>query len=398
MIDTEQLCSHIIHLIHAPIHVYDAAGTQINVYVDHGEQQDVIERDEDLRHLLLNKGKAEYPVLYLEAEQIIYGIVSDDRETYLLGPCCLKHVEKEAAAYLIKAHKMDSLKPYRVSFTTLNTFCEMVMMLFEALTGQSITRDELLQQCFCDEKMIHAMKGKVHEVFDHLRENAVVHNPYGQEAREQEAIRKGDLEALKKSFQEIYVGEIGILSHDPLRHEKNLAIVLITLASRSAIAGGLLPEIAFSMSDAFIQHVEELKDIAKVRAFGRQAEVEYCKAVRNLSFESKKNPFIVRCKALILQRLHSKLSVQELAEELEITPGYLSHLFLKEEGIKLTEYITREKINFAKEQLICTDNSLDAIAYSLCFVSQSHFGKTFKKATGMTPKQYRESYKGNQLN
>lgn len=333
--------------------------------------------------------------MYLEAEQIIYGIVSNNRETYLLGPCCLKHVEKEAAAYLVKAHKMDSLKPYRVSYTTLNTFCEMVMMLFESLTGQTVTRDELLQKCFCDEKLVHAMKGKVHEVFDHLQENSVVHNPYGQEAREQEAIKKGDLEALKKSFQEIYVGEIGTLSHDPLRHEKNLAIVLITLASRSAISGGLLPEIAFSMSDAFIQHVEELKDIAKVRAFGRQAEIEYCKAVRNLSFGLKQNPLITRCKALILQRLHSKLAVRELAEELEITPGYLSHLFLKEEGVKLTEYIAGEKIKFAKEQLICTENSLDTIAYSLGFVSQSHFGQTFKKATGMTPKQYRESYKEN---
>ena len=395
MINIEQLCSHIIHLVHAPIHVYDAAGAQINVYVDHGEQQDVIERDEDLRQLLLDKRKAEYPVLYLEAEQIIYGIVNNNRETYLLGPCCLKHVEKEAAAYLVKAHKMDSLKPYRVSYTTLNTFCEMVMMLFETLTGQTVTRDELLQKCFCDEKLVHAMKGKVHEVFDQLRENSVVHNPYGQEAREQEAIKKGDLEALKKSFQEIYVGEIGTLSHDPLRHEKNLAIVLITLASRSAITGGLLPEIAFSMSDAFIQHVEELKDIAKVRAFGRQAEIEYCKAVRNLSFGLKQNPLITRCKALILQRLHSKLAVRELAEELEITPGYLSHLFLKEEGVKLTEYIAGEKIKFAKEQLICTENSLDTIAYSLGFVSQSHFGQTFKKATGMTPKQYRESYKEN---
>lgn len=397
MMNTEQLCSHIIHLVHAPIHVYDIAGRQINVYVDHGEQQDVIECDRDLRQQLLDKRKTDYPVLHLEAEQIIYGIISTHEATYLLGPCCLKRVEKEAAAYLVKAHKMDSLKPYRVSYTTLNTFCEMVRMLFEMLTGESITRDELLQKCFCDEKLIHAMKGRVHEVFDHLRENSLVHNPYDQEMREQEAVRKGDLEALKKSFQEVYVGEIGTLSHDPLRHEKNLVIVLITLASRSAIAGGLLPEIAFSMSDAFIQHVEELKDIAKVRAFGRQAEVEYCKAVRNLSFGTKQSPLIIRCKNMILQRLHTKLSVQELAEELEITPGYLSHLFLKEEGVKLTEYITGEKINFAKEQLVYTEKSLDTIAYSLGFVSQSHFGQAFKKVTGMTPKQYRESYKKSEV-
>lgn len=201
MMNTEQLCSHIIHLVHAPIHVYNTAGEQVNVYVDHGEQQDVIEWDGDLRQLLLDKRKTDYPVLHLEAEQIIYGIISTHEATYLLGPCCLKRVEKEAAAYLVKTHKMDSLKPYRVSYTTLNTFCEMVRMLFEMLTGESITRDELLQKCFCDEKLVHAMKGRVHEVFDHLRENSLVHNPYDQEMREQEAVRKGDLEALKKAFR-----------------------------------------------------------------------------------------------------------------------------------------------------------------------------------------------------
>lgn len=395
MMKKEQICSHIIRLMHAPIRIYSQSGEKLAVYIDHGEQQDVIECDEELRLMLLKKSKTDYPVLYLEAEQIIYGIVSDGGETFLLGPCCLGNASREAAGYLIRKHNMDTQKPYRLYCITLEAFCELVIMLFETITDRTTTRDEVLHKCFCDEKLIYAMNGKVHEVFSYLRENSAVHNPYSQEMREQEAIRRGDLEALKSSFQESYVGELGTLSRNPIRQAQNLAIVLITLACRSAITGGMLPEVAFSMSDAFIQHAEELRNEGEILAFARQAEIEYCKAVHELTFHQKQSPLVTRCKALIVQQLHSKLTVQDLAGQLEITAGYLSHLFLKEEGVKLAEYITREKIEFAKKELVYTNQPYDKIAYSLGFVSQSHFGQSFKKVTGMTPGQYRESYGGN---
>lgn len=62
---------------------------------------------------------------------------------------------------------------------------------------------------------------------------------------------------LKKSIGEDYLGKTGVLSKDELRNTKNLGIVVMTLASRAAIRGGLMPEISYSMSDVFIQKIEE---------------------------------------------------------------------------------------------------------------------------------------------
>lgn len=186
------------------------------------------------------------------------------------------------------------------------------------------------------------------------------------------------------------MGKVGVLSRDPVRNAKDLAIVLITLASRSAIAGGLLPEVAYSMSDAFIQRAQELSNVGEVTALSRQAEVEYCTAVRDLSSGGVHSVLVVRCKNLVIQQLHAKLSVKDLARQLDVTPDYLSHLFAREEGMKLTDYITREKISSAKKHLAYTNDAYEAIAFSLGFSSQSHFSKAFKKWTGMTPKQYRE--------
>lgn len=388
----EQLCQHLMRLIHAPIRVYDQDGQRIAVYQDNGEQQDIFERDQEFLQVLLSKRSIHYPVLHVETEQIIYGIVSTSQSTYLCGPCCLGRNVGISQRYLVKKHGLDEKIPYRLFRISFEDFTEMLIMMFEMATGQTIDQSQVWIKSFTNREFNQAVQEKIHKVFYDIQENSTVHNPYSQELREQESIRTGNQEALERSFQEKYFGKLGTLSPDSLRNMKDLSIVLITLASRSAIAGGVLPEIAYSMSDAYIQKVEELRNEGEVLALGRQAEMDYCRMVRESAASPRQNPIVSKCKELVLQNLHWKISVKELAEQLEVNPNYLSQLFGKEEGISLTDYIAREKINFAKQQLIYTDDPYERVAYSYGFFSQSHFGRVFKKWTNMTPKQYREKY------
>lgn len=388
----EQLCGHIIRLTHAPIHVYDSAGEETAVYVDNGEQPDILAWDEEFRNSLLAKRCIEYPVLYLEANQIVYGIVSSPEQTYVLGPCCVNGEISSAAKYLRKAHGLSEGSTYGLFYLSLFEFSEMVIMLYEMETGESISSNELWLKNFFNDALDLSVRKKIHHVFYANQENGTVHNPYSQEKREQDSIRTGNPEALQKSFQEIYVGKMGTLAHNSLRNAKNLSIVVVTLAIRSAIEGGVLPEIAYSLSDAYIQRIEEMTNEGEVLALGRQAEIELCCLVRDTAGDKQQNPVILKCKELVLQRMHAKISIGELAEELELNANYLSQLFVKEEGITLKDYIAREKIHFAKQQLIYTDDTYESIAYSYAFFSQSHFGRVFKKWTGMTPGQYRTRY------
>ena len=392
MLTVERLCRRVIRLIHTPIRIYDSNGRPADVFVDSGEQQDPLACDEILLNQLLALGSDDGPRLHLEADEIIYGVIRHDGGTYILGPCCLGHDTVSAGRALARRHKMSSTAPYRVTWVSLEYFCDMLLLLDEAIAGRSMSSAELYLQCFGGPKLEQMMQRKMQEVAHKFREANTIHNPYSQERREQESIRTGDLDGLYRAFQESYTGQIGIVAQDPLRQAKNIAIVLITLASRSAMEGGLPPEVAYSMSDAFIQHVEELADIGQVEALGRQAEIDYCAAVARKADSGDQKPLITRCKALVTERLHTRVSVKDLAASLDITPEYLSRLFLKEEGVKLTEYILGEKIRASKGQLVYTDDSYEAIAHSLGFVSQSHFGQVFKKYTGMTPRRYRESY------
>ncbi|MCD8335279.1 MAG: helix-turn-helix domain-containing protein [Clostridiales bacterium] len=387
-----QLCPYLIRLLHAPVRVYDPEGTLTQIYVDNGEQEDVLERDPAFRAQLLEKSRENRPLLYLEANQVLYGIVRGGGETYLLGPCCLTDDTVSAADLLKRRHRLSPDRPYRVSAVTIEDFSNVTLLLSEAVGNKPEDVTRLCLDSFCSTAMLEDTNRQLNQVFYENQEKMTLHNPYQQEQREQESIRTGNQQALLESFGEVYVGQIGKLAPTPLRQSKDLAIVLITLASRSAIAGGLLPEIAFSMSDAFIQQTERLRHEGDVMALARLAEMEYCQKVHEFSAEAGQSALVTACKSLVLQQLHTRIEIQGLAKELDVNPSYLSQLFAQEAGISLKDYITREKLRFAKQQLIYSDDSYETIAYTFAFSSQSHFGQVFKKWEGMTPGQYRKKY------
>jgi YesN/AraC family two-component response regulator len=83
-----------------------------------------------------------------------------------------------------------------------------------------------------------------------------------------------------------------------------------------------------------------------------------------------------------------RLSVQWIAEKLEISRTHLSNLFKIEMGESTAKYITRRKIEEVIYELNHTSKSLKDIRKKYGFTNHSHFIQQFKKLQGMTPLQY----------
>lgn len=231
------------------------------------------------------------------------------------------------------------------------------------------------------------------------QENGQQHNPYDQEVRETHAIENGDMEQLVKSLSETYTGQLGRLARDELRNIKNLAIVNAVLSSRAAIRGGLLPEVSFTLCDAYIQKIEETDTIDSLNQLIRECKFHYCQLVSSTlaekSLQKKKIPHskITQCKNYIFSHLHQKLKVQDIAEDLNTSPSYLADLFRIYEGQSISSFILHEKIKLVKNMLIYSPYTYSQIAAYLGFSSQSHLGTQFKKATGYTLRQYQERFR-----
>ena len=230
------------------------------------------------------------------------------------------------------------------------------------------------------------------------REYNQKHNPYDQEQREMSSIESGNLAQLKRSWEEEYSGSYGVTSKDMARNGKNLAIIVVALATRAAIRGGVLPEIAFSLGDVYMQQIDEIENVFEIGALTKNAEYALAQMVAEKKSPSppskiyEPNPAIERCKDYISLHLHDRITVQDLSRELKMHPNYLSSLFKKYEGMTLYQYILSEKTALVKNFLIYSDYTFSEIASYLGFSSQSHLGRIFKKATGFTLQQFKNKY------
>ena len=99
----------------------------------------------------------------------------------------------------------------------------------------------------------------------------------------------------------------------------------------------------------------------------------------------------------VLQRIFSyvdehlphELKREEIADLVHFHPAYLSRFFKSRTGTSLSQYIVNQRIEKAKVLLTQSELQVNHIVHRLGYYNTSHFTRTFKQATGFTPRQYR---------
>ena len=171
------------------------------------------------------------------------------------------------------------------------------------------------------------------------------------------AIEAGDLEGLKKIWAEPGVETIVTIDMpNSSRLGKNYALYNITACGRASIRGGLQAEYIFSLTNAYMHQIEDLKDMLLLQSIVEEFQYSVTSMIAEKKSRLSKNTpsdnvLLEKCKSYVFQHLHDKLTVVEIAKELNVHPHYLG------------------------------------------FTSQSHLGSVFKKVTGITLKTYRDKYK-----
>lgn len=107
-----------------------------------------------------------------------------------------------------------------------------------------------------------------------------------------------------------------------------------------------------------------------------------------------KNNLVERVKDYIDNNyFDSNINIQILGKKFEISEGYLSQLFKQQMNISILDYISGMRIAKATELLKDKKNTNEMIYTAVGFTNKSTFIRVFKRQTGMTPKQYRETIK-----
>lgn len=89
--------------------------------------------------------------------------------------------------------------------------------------------------------------------------------------------------------------------------------------------------------------------------------------------------------------LESDIKLAELARIHGWSPYYFCRIFKKSTGLTPHQYVLRQRVEKAKKLLGSSSLDLSNVALEAGFANQSHFGTIFRRFTGCTPKQYRNS-------
>lgn len=221
------------------------------------------------------------------------------------------------------------------------------------------------------------------------RENLQRHASYASERRQYDAIRNGQVEQIYSVMQKKPDGTPGVLSKNELRNSRNMFIAGITLDTRAAIEGGVPEETAYSLSDGYIQTVEECVDQSAIKELALQAAVCFASEVRKYGSPHYSRA-VDRAVKYIHLHLHNPIALETVSEAAGISPCYLSRVFRQETGMSIVDYIQKERIEAACNMLSYSDYTASQIGEYLCFANQSYFIRIFKKFTSMTPAKYRK--------
>jgi AraC-type DNA-binding domain-containing proteins len=392
----EYLTQYISYHLHTIVRTYTKEKKQSDVFCARVNFQDLILEEPGLEEFLLDAPSHKAPLLSSIQDHVIYATLTTPDHLFVVGPVCLD--QPVYIKHQLSDFSLDASWKETIFSCEFNLFLDYILLMHNLFYTTPYQKNELIRFNCIEPAAEITLQKHFSELLFENQEIGEKHNPYDQEVREFSSIENGSIEQLEQSWAEDYMGKIGTLSKDKLRNLKNIGIVIITLASRSAIRGGVNPEIAFSLSDIYIMKIEEAKDEAALEHIHRDAEYKYTMMVHEIKehaagrTEKNRNPRISKCKDFIFEHLHEKIYVAEIAAELDMNPKYLSDLFKQCEGISITDFILKEKINLTQNLLVYSKYSYIEIATYLGFSSQSHLGKQFKKITGMTLKQYRDRY------
>ena len=176
---------------------------------------------------------------------------------------------------------------------------------------------------------------------------------------------------------------------DKLPLIRSRAVQLVSLLSGIASAGEGSPQDTQLYRQVYIPALRSAATLEELDT--TMAEVLHLYIDYNFDFSAiRHSDTIYRVMEYIKSHYGGKITLEDIASYVHLSPSHLSNLFRKETGQTISAYISYVRIEKSKQLLKATATPIAQVAAQCGFEDQSYFTRVFRQQTGLSPRKYRQ--------
>ncbi len=163
-----------------------------------------------------------------------------------------------------------------------------------------------------------------------------------------------------------------------------IADVFIETMSSIVVAGNVRPDINNDVNN--FQDCKSIEDLTDTLIKNLSTEMQN---YRKIIDEYEMAP-IRLAKQFVSENYQNKITLDDVAEIVSMSPGYFSSYFKNKAGINFHEYVINYRMDIAKDLLLDIHSNVNEISQKVGYKSTKHFSKLFKEKVGVNPSDYRK--------
>lgn len=203
-----------------------------------------------------------------------------------------------------------------------------------------------------------------------------------------QCVARKDRDGARRLLNEL-LGAILFVDGGDMELVKSRLYELLVLISRTAIENGADAEHTMRLSHEYRYRIGAFTTIDSLCLWLAGVVNHFMDDLFRFS-DAKHANIIHRCTQYISANYKERITLEDTARMVYLSPAYLSRIFKQETGVTFNEYLNRVRVNKAKELLRRRELRMTDISLAVGYEDQSYFTKVFKRVAGMLPREYRE--------
>jgi len=298
----------------------------------------------------------------------------------------VKGLDVDVAAVKWSAAQLEVLSSDRVQaaadllFVVANQIMQSGMTVLEQrrqITAQQARLAEEIQARKSTEVAIHTIKSRTLSISSLDKEHEL-----------KTMVRNGEKQAAHQLLENLLVDIIEINSEN-IDTTKTRVMELVFIISRAAVDGGADLSATLRLNASFYQDLLEITTYDELCLCSTNILETFMDHLEDN--KSQKNiQAIQKAAEYIRQNYRTKLTIDDIAQEVYLSPCYVSRIFKLSLGCTLMEYLTQVRMEEAKKMLKNPKYNVMQAAEESGFEDPGYFTKVFKKLEGITPSRFKK--------